>query len=119
MSWRNENNQINQTEFAEQAQFLEDRPTNFFHFKDLKKNKNLRPFYLLALVFFILVALFLVQAFSQKPPEDEVINYRVAEDLQLDPLNQRVYELKENLKMHDPTKQSLPFPEVDLKFNIN
>jgi hypothetical protein len=119
MSRRNENNQINQTEFVEQAQFLEDRSTNLFRLKDLKQNKNLWPFYILVLLFFIIVALFLVQVFSQKQPEDETVNYQIEKDLQLDPLNQRVYELRESLKDHDPTKQSLPFPEVDLKFNIN
>lgn len=118
MSLRNENNQSDQTEFLDQAQFLENSSSKFFHLEDLKKNKSLRPFYILSLLIVCLLAVVLFNIFSKQQIADEVKNTEIEEDLSLDPLNQRVYELREDLKTHDPTKQSLPFPQVDLKFNI-
>lgn len=119
MSLRNENSQANQTEFIEQAPFLENRSHSFFSFSDLKKNKSLRPFYILFALLFLIFLIFLFSILFKKNPEQEIVVNNVEETVQLDPLNQRVYEMKEDLKDHDPTKQSLPFPQVDLEFNIN
>lgn len=119
MSLRNENSQANQTEFVDQAPLLENKSSKLFSFKEIKKNKNLRPFYLIAFSFVFLVAIFfLIIASRQQQAEEQVVN-KVEKDAALDPLSQRAYELREDLKDHDPTKQSLPFPQVDLEFNIN
>lgn len=119
MSLRNENSQANQTEFVDQAPFLYNKSSKIFDFKEIKKNKNLRPFYIISFLFvFLVAAFFLIIASRKQQVEDKVIN-KVEEDATLDPLSQRAYELREDLKDHDPTKQSLPFPQVDLEFNIN
>lgn len=119
MSLRNENIQVNQTEFIEQVSFLENRSHSFFSFSDLKKNKNLRPFYILFVLFFIIFLFFLFSVFFKNPPQQAVPFENTEKTIQLDPLSQRVQEMKQALKDHDPTKQSLPFPQVDLEFNIN
>ncbi len=119
MSLRNENSQANQTEFVDQVQLFENRSPKFFHLKDFKKNKNLIPFYLLVILFFSLVLFFLFAVVLKKKPATDVVINQVEKSPDLGPLNQRAYDLKEDLKAHDPTKQSLPFPQVDLEFNIN
>lgn len=119
MSSRNETTQANQTEFLEEAQFLENKSGSFFNLKELKTNKNLRPFYILVILFFLLASVFLLAIVFKKKPAAETTEVEVKENVKLAPLNQRAYDLKEDLKDHDPTKQSYPFPQVDLEFNIN
>ena len=119
MSSRNENDQINQTEFVEQVPFLEKKPGHLLNLKDLKTNKSLRPFYALITVLFLIVALTLFSIFFKKTPQTEQNVVKKEENQVLDPLTERVYQLREDLKEHNPTKQLLPFPQVDLEFNID
>ncbi len=119
MSLRNENSQANQTEFVDQAPFLDNKSSRIFSLGEIKKNKNLRPFYILSFSFVLLVAIFFLIITSRKQQVEEQVLNEVEENSALDPLSQRAYELREDLKDHDPTKQSLPFPQVDLEFNIN
>ena len=44
---RKEIHSTNQTEFVDQAQFLEKESSSLLNFRDLKKNKNLMPFVVL------------------------------------------------------------------------
>lgn len=116
---RKESHQTNQTEFVDQAQFLEKQRLGLFDLKNLKKNKNLLPFIILILFIVLLLVLFILKAvFRENNIETERID-EIKKEVQFDPLNLRVNELKETLKAHNPTKQSLPFPQVDLEFNIN
>jgi len=115
MSLRNEISQANQTEFVDQALFLENKSSRLFNFKNLKGNKSLRPFFLL----FLALVIFILFIISRKNPDLPAVFDPAEKNVKLDPLNQRVSDLKEDLKNHDPTKQSLPFPQVDLEFNIN
>jgi len=55
---------------------------------------------------------------NKQVPETEMIR-EAQEKVELDPLSLRANELRADLKDHDPTKQTLPFPQVDLEFNIN
>lgn len=116
---RKETNQINQTEFVEQVQFLEKRSAGLFNLKDLKKNKNLLPFMVLIVFIFIFILLLVLRVVLNKTNTEEEQISETEIETQSDPLNVRVNELKESLKEHNPTKQSLPFPQVDLEFNIN
>lgn len=119
MSLRNEATQANQTEFVDQAQFLENKHAGLFDFKNLKQNKSLRPFYGLIFVLIFILLIFVLSIVFKKQPEKETVFDQTESNVKLDPLNQRVSDLREDLKDHDPTKQSLPFPQVDLEFNIN
>ena len=116
---RKETNRVNQTEFLDQAQFLEKQTFDSFNLKNLKNNKSLIPFYVLGLIFLFLLLLMIFKVvFNKQVPETEQVK-EVRENVELAPLNLRVNELRENLKDHNPTKQTLPFPQVDLEFNIN
>jgi hypothetical protein len=116
---RNETTQANQTEFVDQVQFLDAKPKQHLSFKDLQKNKSLRPFYVLIIVLFLILFFTFLSIFLKKAPDPDPVFNQKEENVELGPLNQRVYELRETLKEHNPTKQSLPFPRVDLEFNIN
>ena len=119
MPSRNELSQASQTEFVEQAQFLEKKSLNLLNLRDLKKNKSLLPFYILIFVLFFAFLLTMLSIFFKKQPQLNKSVEQKEENVKLDPLSQRAYELKQDLKEQDPTKQSLPFPRVDLEFNIN
>lgn len=116
---RKEIHQTNQTEFVEQAGFLDRQSSGLFNFKDLKKNKNLLPFIILIFFIVVLVLLLILRTLLK---EQNIETKKVDEtktEIQMDPLSARANELREILKTHNPTKQSLPFPQVDLEFNIN
>ena len=116
---RQEINQANQTEFVDQSQFLEKQSSGAFSLKNLKKNKNLLPFYILIGLFFIIFLLMILKVvFKEKTVQTET-KEETKNSIQLNPLSLRVNELKENLKSNNPTKENLPFPQVDLEFNIN
>ena len=119
MPSRNELSQASQTEFVEQAQFLEKKSLKLLNLRDLKKNKSLLPFYILIFVLFFAFLLTMLSIFFKKQPQLNKSVEQKEENVKLDPLSQRAYELKQDLKEQDPTKQSLPFPRVDLEFNIN
>ena len=111
--------QSNQTEFVDQVQCLEKRSLGLLNFRDLKKNKNLLPFIvLIAFILFFLI-LIVLKIFLQKNNVEIEEVKEVREEIETDPLRLRINQLQENLKAHNPTKQSLPFPQVDLEFNIN
>ena len=119
MSSRNESSQINQTEFVDEVQFLDSKPPRSFSWRDLRSNRNLRPFYILISLFILLVFFFILRAIFSVPKVEEPEPERMEVQVELGPLNKRVYDLREELKEHNPTKQRLPFPQVDLEFNIN
>jgi hypothetical protein len=116
---RSENNQSNQTEFVDQGPLWENQSINFLNFKNLKKNKNILPFYVLFAFLFLIAVILIFNVIFANKTEEQVVKEAVEEVIELDPLNQRVNELREDLKTHDPTKQILPFPQVDLTFNID
>lgn len=118
MNSRNIHTEVSQTEFVDQVQLLEADSAKSFSWRDLKNNKNLRPFYVLIAVFFFVVFIFVLRLLMQTPPAQPKEFERTEELVELSPLNKRVYDLRENLKEHNPTRQRLPFPQVDLKFNI-
>jgi len=118
MNSRNIHTEVSQTEFVDQAQLLEADSGKKFKWQDLKNNKNLRPFYVLIGLFFFVVFIFVLRLLMQAPPEQPKEFERAEELVELSPLNKRVYDLREELKEHNPTRQRLPFPQVDLEFNI-
>ncbi len=109
----------NQTEFVDQAQFLEKQRTGLLDFRNLKKNKNLLPFSILIIFVLLFLLVVILKAFLPGDQAEIGKTEEVKEEVQVDPMQSRVNELQENLKTHNPTKQSLPFPQVDLEFNIN
>ncbi len=116
---RQENQLIDQTNFVEQAPFLEKQSSVLFDWQNIKKNRNLWPFMILAFCLVLLVLLFVIKAILQKnvPITEEV---KEQNEVKIsEPLKVRVEELKTDLKANNPTKQNLPFPQVDLEFNIN
>lgn len=116
---RRETNQADQTEFVEESGFLENGPKKKFNFQEFKKNKHLLPFYILIGVIAFLVLLLILRLLLSKKAVDETGAPLTQESIEVSPLMQRTEELRQELKEDDPTKQSLPFPQVDLKFNIN
>ena len=116
---RKEINPVNQTEFVEEAQLLDKQSLGLFNLKNLKKNKHLLPFVVLIFLFLVIILLMILKVALKQDSVLTEINETTKEDVKLDPLNLRVNELKETLKDHNPTKESLPFPQVDLEFNIN
>lgn len=118
MIWRNEASQANQTEFVDQVPILERRGHQSLNWQTVRKNKNLWPFYvLIGLTLVIGFLLFLKALLSRPAPQSQVVIPK-SESPELTPLNQRVNALRQELKENDPTKQSAPFPQVDLQFNI-
>lgn len=116
---RNEASQANQTEFIDQVPILERRSSKLLSLRDLRHNKNLLPFYLLVGLFFLVVILLLLRVVLQVRPEEPKPMQAQQAPVELSPLQKRVYDLREELRSNDPTKQSTPFPQVDLKFSIN
>jgi len=116
---RKETHSTNQTEFVDQAQFLEKESSGLLNFRDLKKNKNLVPFIVLMFLIIFFALLIILRVLFKKDNVEMEPTKEVQKEVQSGPLNLRAEELRENLKMHNPTKQSLPFPQVDLEFNIN
>lgn len=116
---RKETHSTNQTEFVDQAQFLEKDSSGLLNFRNLKKNKNLTPFVVLMVLIIFFAVLIVLRVLLKKDNVETEQTKEVKEEIESDPLNLRVNELRENLKTHNPTKQSLPFPQVDLEFNIN
>lgn len=116
---RNETSQANQTEFVDQVPLLDHQSSKLFSWQEIKKNRSLRPFYLLIFAFVFVTAISILSLLLRKAPEPVAEQKIVREDVKLDPLSQRASQLREDLKAHDPTKQSMPFPQVDLGFNIN
>jgi len=124
MSRRSPSNIPNQTDFVDQAVLLKEegqqQTTPLEEFNKVKKSKKMWPFYALAavIVFLAIVASMLI--LSRHGSEgDAAQEEEVVEVESLDPLTQRVNTLKLELEEADPTRQSLPFPQVDLEFNIN
>jgi hypothetical protein len=116
---RQESNATNQTEFVDQAQFLEKSATNLLNLHDLKKNRNLLPFIILGGFILLFLLLLILSVFAKKNVQEVEEVKKTQVETETDPLKLRVTELKEDLQNHNPTKQTLPFPEVDLEFNIN
>lgn len=118
MNGRNETSQANQTEFVDQVALMDNKPIKFFKVQDFRNNKSLLPFYILIGLFFLFVFLLILRAVFQPKPLPNPVFEQNEVVVESGPLNKRVYELREELKEHNPTKQSLPFPQVDLEFNI-
>ena len=116
---REEIGDINQTEFVDQAAFLEEEKVGP-SLEDIKKNKNLLPFYILVGVIVLLVLIFLLSLVLRRQVDNDEGTQLIEETYEeLDPLTQRVKNLENELEAADPTRQSLPFPQVDLEFNID
>lgn len=117
---REEIGDINQTEFVDQAVFLEEEEKVKPSLKDIKNNKNLLPFYILVVVIILLVLTLVISSILKRQvdtDDNSQLNETTYEEL--DPLTQRVRSLENELDEADPTRQSLPFPQVDLEFNID
>jgi len=109
-----------QTAFLDQAPLYEGKGKHSFSWREFKENKNLLPFYLLSAAIVLIIFLVLVFIFlANRPKQEEALVNRAQPSVDQGPLQQRVYELKQTLRDNDPTKQALPFPLVDLQFNIN
>ena len=117
---REENSDINQTEFVNQAAFLEEEEHLRPSLEEIKKNRNLVPFYILAgIIVFLLLVFILVSVLRNRGGSEDLIQLPEKTYEELDPLTQRVKSLEADLEEADPTRQSLPFPQVDLEFNID
>ena len=116
---RQENQLLDQTKFIEQAPLLEKTSLGLFAWQNLKNNRNLWPF--LALAGSLIFIFFLLLLKSLRPnnnlPAPEMEQKEIVRTIEH--LQSRVEELKTTLKANNPTKQNLPFPQVDLEFNIN
>lgn len=110
---------LNQTHFREEIPLIEKRKEKMLSLSSFK-NKNLAPFYILAglLFLFLSILLFSLAKRISSSPEEKVNEAFVVDD-KVDPLAQRVLELKASLKDADPTRQTLPFPQIDLKFSMD
>lgn len=118
MIWRNEASQANQTEFVDQVPILETKSQKPLSWQTVRNNKNLWPFYVLIGLALIIGSLLFLKALLSRPVPEATVVIPKSESPALTPLNQRVNALRQELKDNDPTKQSAPFPQVDLQFNI-
>lgn len=110
---------LSQTEFASQAPLFENRSAKLFDFKNLRNNKFARPFYVIAAVLFLILALSILLQLTQRQTIMENASTQVVSPtINVDPLTERVQTLKTELKAADPTRQSLPFPQIDMTFSM-
>jgi len=110
-----------QTSFVDQAPTWQQATEKKISLREnLQKNKNLRPFYILIA---FLVLLFLILLFVRLNPQpvkevEEASNVQVEERIDLDPLEERIQSLQRQLELAEPTRQDLPFPNVDLELSL-
>lgn len=110
-----------QTVFVDEAPLWQTTSQNKIDLKDnLARNKNLRPFYFLMAGVFLLFAVYIVLIFIPKKEEISVVFEPLPEKevLEANPLQKRVRALQEDLKVADPTRQTLAFPNVNLKISF-
>lgn len=108
-----------QTAFLEQLRLNDSGQRRKFNWRELKQNKNLLPFYVLiggSAVFALL--LFVWLNLISRPAPEEAVLVREQTQVDLGPLQTRIYQLRQELRDSDPTKQQLPFPLVDLTLSI-
>jgi hypothetical protein len=110
-----------QTIFVDQAPLWQKASQKKMGLKEnLTKNKNLKPFYFLMAGVFLFFALYIILVFIPKRErQTEPVQIEVEEELlEAHPLEQRIESLQEDLKAADPTRQTLAFPNVNLKISF-
>jgi cell division protein FtsL len=110
-----------QTIFVDQAPLWQRASQKKMSLKDnLTKNRNLKPFYFLMAGVFLFFAVFIIITFMPKREKQvEVVKTETEEEpLKAHPLEQRIEFLQEDLKEADPTRQTLAFPNVNLKISF-
>ena len=123
-NWKNQsrnttNVDLGQTEFSSESPMFEPNQRVLFDARNIKGNRNLSIFYILAAVLvFIFLIIFLYAKFY-RPPTVESPIVPTPTPVNNDPLMKRVESLDVELKAADPMRQALPFPNVDLKFNLD
>lgn len=111
---------LNQTEFAIDQTFYSNNPNKLFNFKQLKKNRNVLPFYILMGILLFFFALMIIVALSKKAPQEEEKKIIApTENINNHPLQIRIDQLQADLKEADPTRQILPFPRINMEFNLD
>mgnify|MGYP001236021366 CR=1 FL=1 len=119
-SSRSANSNLDQTAFVTAQPFLSSSPQQLFNFKQLKKNRNILPFYILLGVMLLLLALFVIALSSRREVAPQAgVTPTPTPMGNISPLQNRVNQLRSDLKAADPTRQLLPFPQVDLEFNLD
>ena len=110
-----------QTIFVDQAPLWQKASEKKMGLKEnLTRNKNLKPFYFLMAAVFLFFALYIILVFIPKRENQvkEVETVVEEEVLEAHPLEQRIKALEEDLKAADPTRQTLAFPNVNLKISF-
>jgi hypothetical protein len=110
-----------QTIFVDQAPLWQRASQKKMGLKEnLTRNRNLKPFYFLMAGVFLLFALYIILFFIPKRNNQaEIVEPSVEEELlEAHPLEQRIEVLQEDLKAADPTRQTLAFPNVNLKISF-
>jgi len=111
-----------QTSFVDQAPLWQKTAQNKLDLKNnLRGNRNLRPFYLLLMILFMVFLLYflLILTRNNTRPEQNLIDRSEQIDRKQTPLEKRVNDLKVELELADPNRQSLPFPNVDLELSFD
>lgn len=110
-----------QTSFVDQAPLWQQTTQNKLDLKNnLRRNRNLRPFYFLLafLLLIFLVFLFILLTKRKVNPDQTSINFPIEAEITVAPLEERVNTLQAELELADPNRQSLPFPNVDLELSF-
>lgn len=110
-----------QTIFVDQAPLWQKASQNKIDLKsNLTKNKNLKPFYFMMAGIFLLFALYVIVVYLPKKEKEQAVvdPEPVIEILETDPLRKRVGELQNDLKLADPTRQTLAFPNINFKIRF-
>jgi cell division protein FtsL len=110
-----------QTIFVDQAPLWQKASQKKMGLKEnLTRNRNLKPFYFLMAGVFLLFSLYIILFFIPKRNRQvKTLEPSVEEEsLEAHPLEQRIEALQEDLKAADPTRQTLAFPNVNLKISF-
>jgi hypothetical protein len=114
-----DNISADQTAFVEHMSLGGSGRGRKFDWRQLRQNKNLLPFYVLLGGFAVFaLLLFIWLNVANRPRSEEAALVREQAQVDLSPLQTRVYQLRQELRDSDPTKQQLPFPSVDLVLSI-
>jgi len=110
-----------QTVFVDQAPLWQKTSQKKMSLKEnIRKNKNLKPFYFLMAGVFLFFALYIILVFIPKRETQPELAETEPEEVLLEahPLEQRIEALQEDLRAADPTRQTLAFPNVNLKISF-
>lgn len=112
-----ENSDSNQTGFVSDLPFRQSQSSASVPMPSKKKTPTIL-IVAAAIFFLILAVLFLAMSRRQMLGTEELSPTPTPLKMESDPLQLRIETLRSDLKDADPTRQTLPFPQIDLEFSM-